>query len=56
MMLYTFVATVRVSVGSTTTWITTEVKAESVWQTTLLLEAQYGRGSVSGTPYQKHTA
>jgi hypothetical protein len=54
MKLHTYIATVLVRVGTTKTWLTTEVQAESVWHATLLLEAQYGRGCVSGTPYQKH--
>jgi hypothetical protein len=54
MKLHTFVATVLVRVGSSTNWVTTEVRAESLWHAQLLLESQYGLGCLIGMPYQKH--
>lgn len=50
MKLNTYIATVLVTGVHGKVWITTQVRAESVWFATQLLEAQYGRGCVCGIP------
>jgi hypothetical protein len=51
MKVYTYKATVKVRNGNgSTMFVVTTVAAENDYKAMLLLEAQYGRGNVVGTP------
>jgi hypothetical protein len=55
MKVYTFSATVKVkNAGGTTMLLKTTVNAEDYYRAKLLLEQQYGRGMLIGTPIRIH--
>ena len=49
--LYTYEAQIKVPNGSGTLLVRTRILAENTFKARLLLEQQYGRGTVVGSPW-----